>query len=201
MCLLLEAAKAWQRLVKIEYHITVGRKGKSVRLRLDFDFADFPHLVGMQYAQDVDFGLRLSEYYGEKLVPVLLCGKMDGSKIEKSRNWEKIKGRLNAIISLQKTLDSEFSIARFDSSRVHTNSRIDADYVIKNLDSGETYFIFIDESKEHCHYCKSAFAKGNIDYMQNQPLLTVLKKVKFENGNSRVLFQHPNFKEQTIAIL
>ncbi len=201
MSLFLEAAKAWQKLVEIEYLITAGRKGKSVSLRLGFDFADFPHLAGMQYAQDADFGLRSSEYYGEKLVPALLCGKMDGSRIEKSRNWEKIKGRLNAIISLQKTLDSEFSIAFFDSSKVHTNSRIDADYVIKNLNSGETYFIFIDENKEHRYYCKSAFAKSNIDYMQNQTLLTVLKKVKFENGNSRVLFQHPNFKEQAIATL
>ncbi len=202
MCLLLEAAKAWQKLVETEYHITAGRKGKSVSIRLGFDFADFPHLAGMQYAQDIDFGLRSSEYYGEKLVPALLCGKMDGSKIEKGRNWEKIKGRLNAIIALQKTLDSEFSIALFDPFKVvHTNSKIDADYVIMNLDSGETYFVFIDEDKNHRHYCKSAFAKSNIDYMKNQPLLTVLKKEKFENGSRHVLFQHPNFKEQSIAIL
>lgn len=201
MCLFLKAAQAWQILTQTEYRITAGRKGKAVSFRLDFDFADFPHLAGMQYAQDADFGLRPSEYYGEKLVPALLSGKMDASRIEKSRNWEKIKGRLNAIIGLQQTLDSDFSIALFDPSRVHTNSKIDADYVIKNLDSGETYFVFIDEDKAHRHYCKSAFTKTNIDYMKNQPLLTVLKKEKIENGSSRVLYQHPNFKEQPTAVV
>lgn len=199
MCLFLKAAQAWQRLTQTEYRITAGRKGKSVSFRLGFDLADFPHLAGMQYAQDADFGLRPSEYYGEKLVPALLGGKMDGHRIEGSRNWEKIKGRLNAVISLQQTLDSEFSIAHFDPARVHTNSKIDADYVIKNQDSGETYFVFVDENKEHRHYCKSAFTKSNIDYMQNQVLLTVLKKEKIENGSSRLLYQHPNFKEQPSA--
>lgn len=201
MCLFLKAAQAWQKLVQTEYRITAGRKGKSVSFRLDFDFADFPHLVGMQYAQDADFGLRPSEYYGDKLVTALLSGKMDGRRIERSRNWEKIKGRLNAVISLQQTLDSEFLIARFDPNRVHTNSKIDADYVIKNLDSGEIYFVFIDESKKHRYYCKSAFAKTHIDYMQNQALLTVLKKEKIENGSSRVLYQHPNFKEQPTTVV
>ena len=201
MSLFLKAAQAWQKMVATEYHITAGRKRKTVSFSLDFDLADFPHLAGMQYAQDVDFNLRPSEYYGEKLIPALLSGKMDGNKIEKSRNWERIKGRLNAIIGLQDTLDSEFAIALFDPARVHTNSRIDADYIIQNLHSGEIYFVFIDENKEHRHYCKSAFAKNNVDYMKNQPLLTVLKKEKIENGVSRTLFQHPNFKEQTEAVV
>ena len=122
MCLFVEAAKAWQQLTKTRYYIAAGRKGKLYRFRLEFGYADFPHLAGMQYAQDVDFGLRASEYYGEKLIPALLNNKMDGAKIEKSRSWEKIRGRLHAIINLQQTLESDFSIALFDPAK--SNSKI-----------------------------------------------------------------------------
>lgn len=199
MSLFLKAAQAWQELGKIEYRITAGRKGKSVSFRLDFILADFPHLAGMHYAQDVDFGLRPSEYHGEKLIPALLSGKLDAGRIEKSRNWAKIQGRLNAIIGLQNTLDSKFAIAYFDPAKVYAGSAIDADYVIKNIDSGEIYFVFIDENEYNRYYCKSAFEKNNVDYMQNQTQLTVLKIEKFENGSSKVLYQHPNFIEQPVA--
>ena len=148
----------------------------------------------MQYAQDADFGIRASQYYGAKLVPALLHGKMDRSRIESSRNWEKIKGRLDAIIGLKETLEGNFQIAFFNPRKVRANSRIDADFIIKNEASGETYFVFMDEEHGR-HYCKSAFAKENVDYMENQSMLTVLKKEKTENGKTTELYRHPNFKE------
>ena len=44
-----------------------GRKKKSYVVSLSFERYDFPHLVGMQYANDVDFKINSAEYYGEKL--------------------------------------------------------------------------------------------------------------------------------------
>ena len=41
-----------------------------------------------------------------------------------------------------------------------------------------------------------AFAKENVDYMENQSMLTVLKKEKIENGETVVLYRHPNFREE-----
>lgn len=195
MCLFKQAAQAWLNLIGTEYEIVTGRKGKKYTIKLDFEAADFPHLAGMQYARDVDFNLRPSEYYGEKLIPALVDGKLDGTRIEKSRNWSKIEGRLKAIINLQKTLESNFAIALFDSSRVKgTNSRIDADYLIKNTDTGETYFVFIDEDKNQRQYCKSAFEQDSIDFMDNQQKLTVLKNTKYQDGLDVVLYVHPKFK-------
>ena len=104
--------------------------------------------------------------------------EMDGRRIENGRNWERIKGRLDAIIGLKETLEGDFLIAQFNPQKVRGNSQIDADFIIKNERSGETYFVFIDEKDEQQHYCKSAFAKENTDYMENQSMLTVLKKRK-----------------------
>ena len=198
MCLFKQAAEAWLELIGTEYEIITGRKGKPYTINLDFAAADFPHLAGMQYALDVDFGLRSSEYYGAKLIPALVDGKLDGTKIEKSRNWSKIiEGRLKAIINLQKTLDSNFAISLFDPRKVRgTHSKIDADFLIKNLDTGETYFVFISEDSTHRQYCKSAFAQEGVDFMDNQQKLTILQNTKRINESATVLFTHPNYKPE-----
>ena len=178
MCLLTEAARRWEQLSQTEYHILAGKRGKEISIHLKFDFADFPHLSGMQYAQDVDFGLRPSEYYGERLIPSILSGKLEAANMERSLNWLRIKGRLNAIIHLQETLDTEFLIARFRPNLVRIHCKIDAEYIIKNLHSGEVFFVFIDKGTGQRYYCKSAFERTTIDYLENQAVLTVLKKKK-----------------------
>ena len=48
-----------------------GRKKKSYVVSLSFERYDFPHLVGMQYANDVDFKINSAEYYGEKLITAI----------------------------------------------------------------------------------------------------------------------------------
>ena len=184
MCLLREAAHAWQQLTGTEYRITVGRRGKKSSFALSFSFADFPHVAGMQYAQDVDFGLS---------------GKLEAANMERSLNWPRIKGRLNAIIHLQETLDTEFLIARFRPNLVRIHCKIDAEYIIKNLHSGEVFFVFIDKGTGQRYYCKSAFERTTIDYLENQAVLTVLKKEKVMNGIPTLLYLHPNYMEDAEA--
>ena len=59
-----------------------GRKKKSYVVSLSFERYDFPHLVGMQYANDVDFKINPAEYYGEKLITAILSGRLDPKRIE-----------------------------------------------------------------------------------------------------------------------
>ena len=56
MCLFKQAAVAWSELIGTKYEIIAGRKGEQYTINLDFEAADFPHLAGIQYAPDVDFG-------------------------------------------------------------------------------------------------------------------------------------------------
>ena len=106
------------------------------------------------------------------------------------------RGNVEMCLLVKAAREWERLIAQFNAQKVRGNSQIDADFIIKNERSGETYFVFIDEKDEHQHYCKSAFAKENVDYMENQSMLTVLKKEKIENGETVVLYRHPNFKEE-----
>lgn len=94
MCLLRKAAEAWEKLLNFRYDMVFGRKKKSYVVSLSFERYDFPHLVGMQYANDVDFKINSAEYYGEKLITAILSGRLDPKRIEKSKNWDRIQKRL-----------------------------------------------------------------------------------------------------------
>ncbi len=187
MGLLFDAASAWHNLHNINYILEIAKKGKLTKIELSFFDEDFPHLAGMQYAKDVDFGLRHSEYYGDRLIYALLDYKMDDSKIESSRNWSKINGRLNAIINLQSTLDGEFQIVAFNKNKVPGYSELSAKFAIRKTMSDEIYFIFLDE-KSGKYFCKSAFRKENTDYFSNQTKMTILRKIKIINGEPTTLY-------------
>lgn len=192
MGLFLDAAIAWNDLRDTRYIFDLGRKGKLNRVELSFLNEDFPHLAGMHYAKDVDFGIRPAEYYGGRLVPALLNNYMDESRIETSRNWEQISGRLTAIVNLQSTLDNDFIIVSFSKSKVRGFCQIDAQFAIKNTVSGEIFFVFLDE-KSGRYYCKSAFKKEFIDYAENQSAMTILQKTKVVRGNTTVLFTRAGY--------
>lgn len=187
MSLLLDAAIAWNALHNVSYKFDIARKGGLKQIELCFCDRDFPHLAGMQYAKDVDFGIRGFEYYGEKLIPALLTKRLDDTKIESSRNWNKISGRLTAIINLQNTFDNEFRIFSFSNTKVRRHSQIDAKFLIKNMISDDIYFVFLDERSGR-YYCKSAFRKDLIDYAENQSGMTLLQKVKTVDGMESILF-------------
>lgn len=190
----MDAAKAWHKLNSTEYSLFLSQKGKKTySINLQFDDQYFFHLAGMQYSQDVDFGLNRNQYYGKNLIPALLTGKLKDSKIESSLNYEeRIKGRLKAIINLEDTLDHDFEIAKFNKNKVPDYCSIDADFVIRNVTSGDVFFVFLAEDGNFC-YCKSAFLNNEKNYMLNQSKLTVLTKTKTVNGIEVYSFQHPNY--------
>ena len=192
MGLFLEAAKSWKDLHNVKYIFKIAKKGKLTKIELSFCNEDFPHLAGMQYSNDVDFGINKAEYYGELLVPALLKGYIDDSKIEKSRNWQKIQGRLSAIIKLQTILDSDFKIVAFNRYKVRGYSEIEAKFVITDKNSEDVFFVFLDKKTDR-YYCKSAFKKELTDYTGNQTSMHILRKVKIIDNIEKVLFTHPNY--------
>jgi hypothetical protein len=192
MGLLLDAAAAWHGLLDVSYILDVGRKNEMTRIQISFFADDFTHLAGMHYAKDVDFGIRQNEYCGQRLLPALLDKRIDDSKIEKSRNWEKISGRLNAIINLQNTLENEFKIVAFNKNKVRGKSKIEAEFAIRSEISGDTYFVFLDRESGR-YFCKSAFRKSITDYTENQTPFTVLQKTKIYGKTSVLLYKRDGY--------
>lgn len=195
MGLLFDAAVAWSNLHSTTYDLLLGRKGTwSDSLSLSFCPEDFPHLAGMQYATDVDFGLNRAEIRSGKFISKIINKEVDDELIEKAAEWEpKIRGRLEGIIALEEALDNEFLIYKFDSRKVPYGSNIAAKYVIKNLRTGITFFVFVDEDEKRW-FCRSVFQLNMADYTTNQTRVTVLKKKKRRDGAVIIDYTHPNYK-------
>lgn len=198
MGLFLDAAKAWDRLTNLRYDLTYGKSGKSYFIPLRFRPDEFPHLAGMQYAADVDFGLRASSYQGDKLLPKLLSGKLEDHRIEKSRNWEQIQGRLQAICVLEDILDHEFDCFLFHPKKLSFHSKITASYLFRSPHTGNTVFVFVSEEEECC-FCQSIFLYTSRDYSDQQTRLTLLEKVKHSDSGSQLLFRSKSYQKNADA--
>lgn len=194
MSLLLSAAETWDSLTETTYQLIIGRKSETKRLRLQFRPIDFDHLSGIHYANDVDFKLHRNEYRGDRLISALKTGRLDGSLIEKSRDWVKISSRLRIILSLRDILDSDFELYRFSAKKLPVYSKIQAEYLLYSEEVKNGIFLFFDRESQ-TYYCKSIFERGESDYRANQTRWTLLQNSKCCDGQVRVLFRHPNYKE------
>ena len=81
-----ECAKAFEKLLDKKYHIIIGRKGKSVEIKLAFDIVDFHHLVGLHKLKN----LRLSRGNREKIFKDILAGHIYFSDIDHSTDFNNI---------------------------------------------------------------------------------------------------------------
>lgn len=61
-----------------------------------------------------------------------------------------------------------------------------------NTVSSEVFFIFLDK-KSGRYYCKSAFKKEFIDYVENQSIMAVLQKTKIVGGSPAILFTRSGY--------
>lgn len=201
MGMLLDAVNAWVALQDTTYEFLLGRsKNWSASFTLDFQPSDFPHLAGVHYADDVDFGINRAELHSAKFIAKLLSGYIDDDLIERAAAWNsKIKNRLECIIVLERILDADFLIYKFEQKRVPHGSTLCAEYVIKYADTDLALFVFVDHDMHTRWFCRSVFQSSSADYTINQTRLTVLKKRKLKNGELNIDYTHPNYKEVTCS--
>ena len=73
--------KAFEKLLDVEYHIIIGRKGRSVELRIVFSKWDFHHLMGLGKLKD----LRIAKKNREIVFNEILNGQITYQSICASR--------------------------------------------------------------------------------------------------------------------
>lgn len=192
MGLLFDAATAWNALQDTTYELLLGRGKNSTLLTITFCADEFWHLVGMQYVDDVDFRLNRAELRGSKFLSKVLTKKVNDELITKTAEWDKIQGRLECLIAIESIFDSDFLIFNFNYENVPHGTMIAAKYVIKDQQSGATYFVFLDTDKQRW-FCKSALRLRTADFSENQSRMTVLKKIKKKGGVIKIDYTHPHY--------
>lgn len=190
------AAVIWDSLSDTEYRIVIGRRGKTRTLHIRFRAADFFHLSGMHYASDVDFKLHKKQFDGARLIGALLSGKLDGSLIGKSRNYqEKIAGRLRCLCHLPDFFEGDFELYEYRADHLPFHSKIEAQYLLYHAPSGIGCFLFLDREDDIC-FCRSVFEERDSgDYRRNQTRWTILQTAKTVQNHSIILYQKPGYPE------
>ena len=183
-----DALQAFSKLFNTEYEFLLGRKNKTVTLRIEFQKMHFFHLAGLQYLKDLP---RLA-FSSELIFDQIESGTISSSYIESSINYSFIEKRLSFLPRLESIFDSNDTIFRYNST-LQAFSVIEADFLMKNAMNNTNLFTFLSKDKNGKYFCKSFFPDDKKDYAEGQTRWTVLlkKKINRTTLDEVILFKHP----------
>ena len=176
---------AFLPLLHTEYEIILGRKGKTVTIRIAFDKRDCFHLMGLQYLIDRP---ELNQDRG-KVFDKIVEGTITTNQIESSDFYKKIESRVNFLPLLEQLLDSNETVFKYNR-KANMYSLIDADYLMKNNIEERNLYLFLACGADKKYFCKSFFPEEKTDYTRNQASWTMLYKKKYDmnTGTEIVLY-------------
>lgn len=101
-----DCVDAFSQLLNTRYEITIGRKGISQILIIQFDKSVCYHLMGLQYLKDrEELNKNRSIVFDE-----IKNRKINNKHLEKSAFYEKIRERINMLTLLETLLDNNETI-------------------------------------------------------------------------------------------
>ncbi len=175
MDLLLHCALNFERLIPYQYHMIIGRKGKTLGLTVSFDRADFHHLAGLHKLRD---NVRFQTGKRSDIMKEILEGRLTLSTAKQSAFFHEMEPRLSPLAELEHFLDSNEIIFRYNS-KANIFSAIRADYLLQNDFNGTPVYLFLSQRfEEDALSCRTFFPKSEKDYAQGQPRYTLLRKEK-----------------------
>ncbi len=187
-------AKAFEKLLDVQYHIVLGRKGKLVNLNILFEPKEFHHLIGLHKLRD----LRLARENREKIFYEILAGKISMEDLKKSRYYSEIQKRLEPFYKIENIFDSNKVVFRYNS-KLQTFSLIEAEYLLSTPYENTDIYIFLDrQAGSDFFFCRSFFQKELKDYTKGQAVYTLLKKEKITISTGDREMQYDRISSSTI---
>lgn len=194
MDLLLRCALNFERLIPYQYHIIIGRKGKTLDFTVSFDKADFHHLAGLHKLRD---NVRFQTGKRSDIMQEILEEHLTLSTAMQSAFYHEMEPRLSPLAELEHFLDSNEIIFRYNS-KINTFSNIRADYLLQNnFDDTPVYLFLSQRSREDTLGCRTFFPKAEKDYTQGQPRYTLLKKEKLCLSTGKTVIQYDRLTPKT----
>ena len=199
MNLSIQSAQAWKTIVEYRYIFTYGYKKQLYDINLSFSMNDFPHLAGFQYMKDIS----LPRYSNVNVADKIIEGIIPFEKVQKASKYETmIKPRLEALIHLKESLDSEFKLYSYKRDLYPFSTSIKADYLISsNSNSGSFVFILKTDPNDGMpnYLCNSLFEKSERDYEANQRVRTLMKKerIHIPSNTAEVLLDRLSSQTKT----
>lgn len=182
---ILTTANAYSQLLDIEYQIILGKKNKTIELTIGFEQANFFHLAGLQYLEDMPDILRSRR---DILFSKIIDGTISVQQIESSAFYSVIKERIDYLAFLESIIDSNKTIFKYNS-KLEVFSSIVAEFLLKNEIQARNIFTFLSQDKQSGKYfCRSFFPQIDKDYSEGQTTWTLLYKKKiYKSKNQEIV--------------
>lgn len=179
-------AKAFEKLLNIQYRIIIGRKGKSAELRIVFSKWDFHHLSGLGKLKD----LRIAKKNREIVFNEILNGQTTYQSICISRYLPLIENRFAPLTCIEQLLDNNQLVFRYNKKR-NQFSLIEADYLLSTPLQGNDIYLFLAyNDSSDSYFCRSFFPKEKTDYSKGQAIYTLLYKEKIYIPTGETIIQY-----------
>lgn len=138
---LLACVQAFDNLIGTKYSICLGRSGKLATFTITIDKDDAYHLMGLHYLQD-----RIDKRNRGKIFDALLTDPVYRHRIASSSHWsDDLSNRVACVTILEKLLDDNSTVFRYNNKRLQFLSQIEAEYLLDNTAHGREVYIFIDK--------------------------------------------------------
>lgn len=180
-----KCAVSFMNLFGKEYHIIAGSKNKLIQLDLVFEKKHFYHLVGLEKLSDIQ------KIRGNvcKIFDKIIQGKITYEDIEKSVFFNEMYSRLDYFDILEKILDSEEVLIRFNKNS--KKSSVDAEYIIYTEIDNKIVHYFVSKDENNKYFGRSFFIRTDKNYIFQQQRFSVLKKIKKTNNEIEILTNKP----------
>ena len=106
-----KCAKAFEKLLEIQYRIIIGRKGKTVELVIGFSKLDFHHLMGLGKLKD----LRIAKQNRGSVFDEIIIGSTTYETLAKSRYLPQIENRFEPLALIEQLLDDNRLVFRYNA--------------------------------------------------------------------------------------
>lgn len=193
MDLLKKCALNFEKILAYQYHFVFGRKGISREFLLNFDEADFHHLVGLHKLRDIT---QIQQGKRSNVFKSILNDTITMDLIQKSHFYGEMSSRIEPLTLVEKMLDDNKLIFRYNE-KIHKYSVIKADYLLEWKNDANSLYLFLGKRDEsEIQMCRTFFPKQDKDYAQGQAQYTLLKKEKIclSNHNVEVQYDRLTFK-------
>lgn len=207
------AVNEYSHLLNIEYHLILGRKGKSQSVKIVFDKTAWFHVAGIHYLKDIDINQN------RKSSAILYDDIMNGSIMEeyfkKSEYYETISDRVELLSKLGEIIEgidnTNISIYGFSKTRAKFYTTIDGDYLIsdlRNADEPINLFLVFERIADGILVPATAFHPGTdkrsgkpLDYTAGQMKYTLLKNARYQIQEDILaeVFCLTNYKEEKVT--
>lgn len=192
-------AKAYSKLLDIEYIFYLGYKGECRKVILRFEKKNFHHLEGIGQLSDI----MIHGEPADKVFEMAISGLIEEKQLQCSVEYEKcfVERKLDHLYLLEEFIDNNELVFNYIKHKTK-GSNIQAKIFLYKDMAGKDIYLFLDSANDDEYYYPRSFVVApELDYRTGQYKYTVLWKEKRNRitGESEILSQFKGFDPEKLS--